>query len=266
MKEISLRAALDEQRAAHPEQYQKLEELVNLQRPDRYDQLADTSLESYQHLRSAGFPSDSLVDQLTEGQIKRLAKALKLDASRLFLKADIDSLVRTYGLSFYTTRFYGGKAWEAMEQDLQQFQQTVLKDENPGWYEHYYSVLGVSPALNGYPVAASRIPLLFFHLGGDLYFLISTNDSWVSGWRRLVYWPFATYRHGVIAWVVYMAVFMVVLSWMDKQTLKAWLIPIVFPYLTAFILISALPMLRSRSFPNDFPRWVNRIFYRVLPY
>ena len=256
MKDISLRAALDERRAAHPEQYQSLEELINLQRPDRYDQLTATSLESYHNLRSAGFPSGSLLDRLTEGQIKRLSKALKLDASRVFVKDDIDHLIHTYGLSFYATSYYQGKAWKAMEEDLPQFQQAVL-DENPQWYEPYYSVLGVSPALNGHPVAASRIPLLFFHLGANFYFLISTYDSWVSRWRRWVYWPFASYRHAVIAWAVYLVVFIVALSWIDKQTLKAWLIPIAFPYLASFAVLSALPLLRPRGFPNDFPRWLN---------
>lgn len=39
MKEISIRALLDEQRLANLNRYQKLEELANLQRPNRYDQL-----------------------------------------------------------------------------------------------------------------------------------------------------------------------------------------------------------------------------------
>lgn len=266
MRDISLRAKLDERRAENITEYQALKELVNLHRPDRYDQLTDASLASYQHFRLAGFSSDSLLDRLTEAQIKRLAGGLQLDASRLFVEKDINYLIRTYGLSFYATRFYRGKAWPAMEENLKQFQQTVLEDDNPRWLEHNYSVLGVSPALNGHPVAASRTPLLFFHLGGDLYFLISTYDSWISSWRRLIYWPFAAYRNGVVAWAIYMTIFLVGLSWMDQQTLKTWLIPIVFPYLSAFIIVSALPLLRSRSVPNNFPHWLNQLIYRVLPY
>ena len=266
MKDTSLRAALDERRATHPEPYRKLEELINLQHPDRFDQLTNTSLERYQQLRSAGFPSGSLIDQLTTDQLKRLAKVLKLDASRVFLKADIDALIRIYGLSYYATRFYTGKAWAAMEEDLRSFQQIVLEKEYPQWYEHDYSVLGVSPALNGYPVATSRMPLLFFHIGKDIYFLVSTYDSWISGWRRMFYWPFTSYRNGTIAWVAYMAIFILLISWVDKQTVKTWLIPIAFLYLIVYMLVSALPMLRSRNFPNHSPRWLNRLFYRVLPY
>ena len=131
MKEISLRAKLDEQRAANPKRYQKLEELINLQRPERYDQLAHTSIERYQHLQSAGFPTDSLLDQLTKGQINRLASVMKVDASRIFHRQDIYWLVRTYGLCFYDTRYYRGQVWQAMEKDLASFQRSVLSEDNP---------------------------------------------------------------------------------------------------------------------------------------
>ena len=266
MKEISLRAKLDEQRAANPKRYQKLEELINLQRPDRYDQLTNTSIESYRHLRSAGFPSDSLLDQLTAGQIKRLAKALQLDASRVFLREDINELVYTYGLCFFATNYYRGQAWEEMEKDLQSFQQQILTGENPMWYESYYSVLGVSPALSGYPTPASRIPLLFFHLGSDLYFLISTYDSWVPGIRRILYWPFATFRQGAISYTVGLASYFF-LVWIIPKDIFRWVgIPLVLFSLTAFFTAMSVSLLRRRDYPNAFPLWLNRLIYRWLPY
>lgn len=197
MKEISIRALLDEQRLANLNRYQKLEELANLQRPNRYDQLTNTSLESYQYLRLAGFSSDSLVDQLTEEQIKRLAKALKLDASRVFLKEDIN--------------------------------------------------------------------LLFFHLGSDLYFLVSTYESWVPSLRKILYWPFATLLQGVISYAIGLVSFFFWVWILPKGSLWLGVCLCIF-YYGISIMAMCVSLLRRRDYPNSFPQWLNRIIYRVLPY
>ncbi|MGB3585282.1 MAG: hypothetical protein WBA23_02025, partial [Tunicatimonas sp.] len=216
MKEVSLRAALDERKASNPEPYQKLEELINLQRPDRYDQLTNTSLESYQQLHSAGFPSDSLVDQLTAEQIKHVMKVLKLDASRVFHQKDIDWIIHTYGLCFYATHHSRGKPWLRMEMDLKQFQQQILTQKEIQWHQSSYSVLGTSPALSGYPVPNPRVPLLLFNLGNDFHFLVSTYDSWIPAIRRLLYWPFASRRKGFIAYIVGFVSFFLLIAILPK--------------------------------------------------
>lgn len=266
MKEISLRATLDERRAANPEVYRKLEELINLQRPERYDQLAPTSIERYQHLRTAGFPTDSLLDQLTKSQIRCLARAIKLDASRIFHQQDIHWLAHTYGLCFYNTRFYRGQAWNAMEKDLASFQRDTLSEDNPEWYASQYSMLGVSPALNGHPTPSSRIPLLLFNLGGDFYFLVSTYDSWAPAIRRILYWPFANTRQGIITYITGFISFFFLL-WIIPKEFSQWIgIPLCILYFGLFIMSMCISLLRWRDYPNRFPRWLNRMIYRVLPY
>ena len=266
MKEISLRATLDERRAANSEAYRALEELVNLQRPERYDQLAPTSIERYQHLRTAGFPTDSLLDQLTKSQIQRLAHVIKLDASRIFHRQDIYWLVRTYGLCFYDTRYYRGRAWEAMERDLASFQRSVLSEDNPKWYASHYSVLGVSPALSGYPTPASRTPLLFFDLGGDFYFLVSTYDSWAPAIRKVLYWPFANNQQGIITYAVGFISFML-LVWIIPKEVYQWVgISLCMLYLGTLMMTMCISLLRQRDYPNQFPRWLNQLMYRWIPY
>ena len=266
MKEISLWAALDERRDANPKPYRKLEELINLQRPDRYDQLTDTSLESYQQLRSAGFPSDSLVDQLTAEQIKHVMKVLKLDASRVFHQKDIEWLTRTYGLCFYATHHYRGKPWPTMEKDLKQFQQQILTQKEVQWHRNSYSVLGTSPALSGYPVPNPRVPLLFFHLGNNFYFLISMYDSWIPSVRRLLYWPFASRRKGFIAYIFDFVSFFLLIAILPKETFCWLILPLCLFYYGVVVVAMCISLLRRRDYPNQFSPWLNRIIFRYLPY
>ena len=67
MREVSLRALIADRREANPQAYGPLRELINLDRPDEYQSLTSTTVGSYQRMRSAGFPPESLVDALDRG-------------------------------------------------------------------------------------------------------------------------------------------------------------------------------------------------------
>ena len=262
MREVSLRALLADRREANPQAYEPLRELINLARPDEYQSLTSTTVGSYQRMRSAGFPPESLVDALDRDALKLLSKALQYDPSRIYREEDIDHVVDSYALRKYATHYYKGKKWKQMDQDLSVFQQEILGHDRRSYGYH---VVGLSPAMTSYPVSKSRIPLLFYHIGQGFYFLVSTYDSWVPAVRRWLQMPIANNRNYMISLSLlglsYIVISVLLAASSDK--LSALLL-LLFSF--SYVVVFVLSMTRMRNYPDQFPDWLNRWLYKLLPY
>ncbi|MGB3779779.1 MAG: hypothetical protein WA960_15565 [Tunicatimonas sp.] len=262
MREVSLRALLADRREANPQAYAPLRELINLDRPDEYQSLTSTTVGSYQRMRSAGFPSESLVDALSSTDLNLFSKVLRYDPSRVFREEDIDHVVNTYALRKYRTADYQGRKWEQMERDLSVFQEDIL---GHSLQSYGYHVVGLSSAMTPYPVSKSRIPLLFYHIGEGFYFLVSTYENWVPTLRKLLFIPIASTKNYVttlaLLGIFYLTI--IALSSIIGKSLSGLLVIIV--SLSSMIVFS-LTMLRPRTYPDQFPDWLNRWMYKLLPY
>lgn len=266
MKELSLLALLEARRQENTAHYAEIEKLVNIHHPDRYDQITSTSLESYQGLRSAGFPAESLLDELSEGELTMLLKAYGNYPSRIFVEADIDFIVQTYALRKYATYHYQGQRWDKMNQDIQTFQEEFLLDRFRKQHAYGYSMVGLSPSLTDYPTDSSRRPLVFFKIGKDIFLLISSYDSWIPAVRKILYWPFSSKIQGTITYVIFLAAFMSLILFLPENSPGWSVILLIVLFFALFFFAMSISLLRPRNHPDSFPKWLNHLMYRFLPY
>jgi len=266
MNEESLLSLLSDQQEKSRKLYHELFSSLSLSRLDHYDSLPETADSSYNVLHTAGFIPGSIIDRLTETSLKLLIQLAKEDTSRIFLEDDIRQVAQQYGLKFLKTKYYKGKQKEMFVNDLNVFQKRIVEiTDNPYWatdsFSFRYLLLGASRAFDNESGSKFKAPLLFYYIGEDIYYLVSSHDSWVNKARKVIYWPVAGPKHTGLTWaflfIFFVSIMIVTDSWFIFM--GAFLLHIVFTYFS----LEKLFWKSADSFP--IPIWGKKIISKIIP-
>lgn len=268
MSELSLLHILERQKEKNHLAYQSIFDSLNLSRMERYDQLPETTQSDYQTLRQAGFAPESIVDDLDKSSLKFLLHFGKNEPSRIFLEEDIRKIAQSYGLKFLRTSDFQSTQKEFFLNDLSTFQQEwplIYQDKyferQPSSYD--YRLLGPSRSFDGYTATSSKQPLLFYHVGKGIYYLVSSYDNWISDMRKMLFLPTKSYKKTVSVFVT-LFISLIVGSIIFKSVMIfdiGYLLLLVLYFLT-----TPLVLLSDWDRPYSFPPWFKKSMYRLIPY
>ena len=260
MKEKSVIALLDQQREKNQRAYKTLFGSLNLSGVPNGRDLSSSNLTGHRLLTNAGFEPESLVDRLTEGELRLLSSLARQDVTKFYLEDDLKRIAQRYGLRKVRTSEYQGMHRSYFVDDLETFQaqlQSTDKKEYSSFYtgKYRYHLIGTNSALCGYDTSARHTPLLFFSLDEGIYFLVSNRDLWVSSARRWLYQPLTT---PLLSNVIFLFVAVLAMLLFHPVVL-AFLYLLWFVYFTRGMLFSEWKTL------DTVPHWLRKIVITLIP-
>lgn len=260
MKEKSLIALLDQQRDKNQKAYQVLFGALNLSGVPSFNNLSSSNLTGHRLLTNAGFEPESLVDRLTEGELRLLCSLARQDVTKFYLEEDLKRVAQRYGLKMVRTSEYQGTHRSYFVDDLETFQdhlQVADKKEHSGFYirKYQYHLIGTNSALCGYDTSAQHTPLLFFSLDEGIYFFVSNRDLWVSSARRWLYQPIDDLLLSSATFLVTAVLAMVLFH----PAVSAFLYLLWFMYFTRDMLFSNWKVIET------VPYWLRKIIVTLIP-
>lgn len=185
MSEISSLSLLEKQKERNHIAYKRLHQSIEQYQAESDDLWVNDAVSDEQILLRAGFRPESVVDRIGKKFSSLLIQLEKENPAKLFLEEDINEIASSNGLEFLKTRHFQGEKKDFFIEDLKNFQQRLLTlddiDSRAAQFMHSirFYLLGLPQSFEGKESIPPKPPLLFYNIGEDIYYLVSSYDSYL---------------------------------------------------------------------------------------
>ncbi|MEK6480156.1 hypothetical protein WJR50_21615 [Catalinimonas sp. 4WD22] len=189
MKEISILSLLNKQKEANQDAYQEIYQAIE-QDKTLYEGswTGDEDMSDEQALLYAGFKPDSILERLGKNSSSILIALEKESPAKFYLEEDIKEVALSYGLKFLKTSDFQGDQKSIFINDIKSFLHFLasLEDKNGGvsrvfqlLHSSRFYLFSLPQTFEGKGISSSKPPLLFYNIGANIYYLVSTYDSYL---------------------------------------------------------------------------------------
>lgn len=189
MNETSILLLLNKQKEANRDAYQKIYQAIEQDKAlNEGSWTGGEDMSDEQALLYAGFKPDSILERIGKKSSSILIALEKENPAKFYLEEDIKEVALSYGLKFLKTSDFQGDQKSIFIKDIKSFLQFLasLEDKNGGvsrvfqlLHSTSFYLLGVPLTFEGKETSSSKAPLLFYNIGADIYYLVSTYDSYL---------------------------------------------------------------------------------------
>lgn len=189
MNEMSILSLLNEQKEANQDAYQEIHQAIEQDKVlNEGSWTGDEAMSDEQALLYAGFKPESILERLGKRSSSLLMDLEKKNPTKFYLEEDIKEVALSYGLKFFKTNDFQGDQKSIFIKDIKSFLKFLasLEDKSGGvsrvfqlLHSTRFYLLGLPQTFEGKESSSSKAPLLFYNIGADIYYLVSSYDSYL---------------------------------------------------------------------------------------